>query len=533
MEYYNVDDDYRVKYPTPKYRFFTFPLSLLDDLEVTIRTCIAIACLGVICLYEEEQTVLDEYPLCFLMLVVAVALSLVPFAGAVFSHGVSFMWGAFLGLLGVLLVVEILGAKIEDTIVPFPATQTCIASPVVAPASQVPVTIPIPPFNATTIFIDLEGNLSDPSPYWLSVLIFVGTSFFVFVGESQFFILGSTIVYNFYLATWYTATQTALQPIPDTEDFFLYTRSILIGVAVTIASFLLPLPRLIPTFIPQPRFGCSLIFSQLGSISKKLSDNFVDITTLFLHLHNPSEDKRKVQALTNARFLLLYGILDNCAEILRKLLKVLKLAAQYEPMWLPLPLPRLTTVNRVKDTIREYQTLLFYQDAMLRSLRTYANHASSGVVELPQKLQELVKEFADDVSKLGNFHYQGNPFFCCYDKMSLNIDWDSYSSRFKEITNDFKQHGVAEDEIDKAARLFSLGFHTYFFWCMHGVSVSADKLDKLRHIHETRVLGLLLVLIDWPLHIFGWVLEYLMGVIKLFKEIFLVLNYRIFRVFRP
>ena len=540
MDTLTCDDDFRVKYPTPHFSLFRFPLSILDDFEVALRTAIAIGAAVAICVYEDTETVVEEFPLCFLMAIVCLALSLVPFVGAVISHGMSFLWGALLGTFAVLLVVEILGSDTDSTLVSVPAATTCIAPPIFLPRNTtVPTTIPIIPFNATTVYIDVEGDYSDPSKYGLGALIFLGTFLFVFFGESQFFILGSCISYNLYLAYWYGATQTPLRPIPDTGDFFKFTRTILIGVSIALASFLLPLPRAIPTFIPQPRFASSVIFTQLGSISKKLGDNFVDIVTLFDKIHDPDIELniKNIQAITNARFLLLNAVLNGCNAILRKLIILLKFAAQYEPIWFPLPLPHFTTVSRIRDIIREYQILILYQSTMLRAMKIYANTTQSKPVALPKELRDLISEFSKDVGKIGNFHYQGNPFFCIYDETGLNIDWDGYREKFINTISDVhgKYYGGDGEGLNpnyngggidsnsnaiNSGKLFNLGFHVYFFWCLSGVCSTVIEIEKLRKLPNNRLMGIFLVLIDWPLHLLGWGIEYILNIFKVFIELF-------------
>lgn len=514
-----VSHDYNVKYPKASYGT-QINLTIIDDMEVAIRTTIGVVAAGCICLYEDDQKVIDEFPACFLMLVAVMALSLVPFAGAALSHGASFIWGGFLGTIGVIIVIEILGSDVENITVPFEAAQTCIYSPnplVIPQGTPLPAIIPIPPFNATSIFVDLPGDVADPSPYWLGVLIVVGTFFFVFIGQSKFFILGSVIAFDFYLATWYTATQSPLRPIPDTDDFFLTTRTMLIGVGLGIAVFVLPLPKLFPTFVPQPRFGSSIIFFQLTQISKKLSDNFEDIISLFEFMHQ-CNNKQQMLSVTKARILLARKILDNAGGVLRKLILVLKLSAQYEPMWLPLPFPHFITVNRLKEMINSYQALIIYEDAMLRSLENYASQARYNP-EVSVECISLLKEFSEDVKSLTKFHVIGNPFFCTYsDDVRENIE--RHYEEFKKLADDHfaekAQH--PDDSISREAKLLSLGFHTYFAWCIYGVSQSVVKIEKLRRLPDNKLLGIFLVLIDWPLHLLGWSLEYFMNIFSFLKE---------------
>ena len=215
-------EGFEIKYPKASFGFI-FPLKFFDDFEVALRTTIAILCTAAICLYEEDEKVIDEFPLCFLMIIIAFALSLVPFAGAILSHGMSFMWGAFLATVAVIVVVEILGNDYDTIVVSVPSgVSSCIYSPnpiVVPQGSLLPVTIPIPPFSPTPVFVDRDGFQSDPSPYLLGFFILLGTFMFVYVGESKFFILGSVIVYDFYLATWYTSTQGSF--------FFIFFLSLL------------------------------------------------------------------------------------------------------------------------------------------------------------------------------------------------------------------------------------------------------------------------------------------------------------------
>ena len=519
---------YHTRFPKRGWGFL-IPLTLVDDLEVAVRTTIGVVGLAALCLYEDQLVVKDEYPLCFMAMVVVLALSLIPYAGGVLSSGASFLWGAFLGTIAVIVVTKILGDEIEDTLVPFPGPMKCIRPPIFVPSNTtLPANITVPVFNATQIFVDLPGTLGDPSAVGLGFLIAFGTFLFVFLGESKFFILGSCIVYNLYLATWYSATQAPLRPIPGIDIWFRQTRTILLGAGVALAVFLIPLPRILPTFIPQPRFACSVIFLQLGRVSKQLGNNLQDISHLYRFIHSESDtqsslSRRQTRAIACGRLLLMQAVLDNSLDTLRKLLKLLKLAAQYEPLWFPLPIPHLTTVNRVKESIHSFQALTIYQGAMIRALERYVE-ASNGEIfpSVPPDLLQLIDEFSVTVQgHLGGFHYQGNPFFCTYDVEEINSNLSQYSERFQEIAkNQLSTHPHANSSGDRKKRLMNAGFHTYFFWSLHGVSDSIKEIERLRKLPPNRALGLFLVLIDWPLHLIGWVVEYILMVAKGLLDVF-------------
>ena len=524
-------------YPKPGLYGFHFPLKALDDVEVAVRTTAAVLILASFCLYTDTEDLPDKFPVCFLMMVVAVALSMVPFVGAIISHGLSWGLGSLLAAIAAMIVINILGTDTETgyrTV----NVQKCILPPIYVPSNfTVPGNITIPPFNTTFIPVDVPGLVGDPSPYGYAVLIFVGTFFFSYVADSKFFLLGSTISFNFYLALWYTGMKDPLRTEIDEIDFLTYTRTTCIGIGITLGCFLLPLPRILPTFVPQPRLSSSLTFLQLAAVAKTTSKTLNDLISIAV-----SCNERKY-VMNDQRLVIIERILSENFALLSKLEKLMAFSTRYEPVWFPTPILRCTTVKNVAKSIRLYKKLIIYQMAMVQALNEYTlkKKPIENLRTFPPKIIELFEAVGEHIQNtIGSPHIHGSPFCCFYSKNKESEQtWQQFEADFEAATNScfnsfqnrLSQYSLGKNESEVAFNekhmkvLMTVGFQTYFMFCLYGSSLIYRRIENLRILPEdqSKWKSILLVIIDWPLNLLFWVISYFKAPYYSIKEVIQVL----------
>ena len=190
-------------------------------------------------------------------------------------------------------------------------------------------------------------------------------------------------------------------------------------------------------------------------------------------------------------------------ELLRKLLKLIKFAAQYEILWLPLPFPHFSTISRILKTIDGYRGICLFQRAMIRSIQLYIKHNKGQPFQIPKDFEDFLDEFNIEVSKLGDFHILGNPFYCKYDN-NIKVHWDSFSEKFNTMAHEFfgqVDFSIVEGS-SKPSKFISIGFPSYFFFCMRGMCDNIINIEKLRKLPKNRILGVSFLFLQIGLFIY-------------------------------
>ena len=434
------------------------PLMLFEELDITIRYTLFIAAFTGLYLYDTEWSKAN-LPLIYIGLNIVTMFSRIPFLGGYVSYSISFIMGSLVSIAIVILLTYIVGHSSDPVTYLQPTGNfTCIYSPLTETYTAIPITFPV------------IGDLGDPNTVLLAFLLFIGTFLLTHFGRSVVWVKGAVITLNLYTAIWYLGNVDQTVPIADNLQFLKYLRTTVIGIGFFLVCLLIPLPKLFPTFLPQPRVSTTTILVGLGkcqadyaNICSELIDHYrrLIIDQNAENKHYSDKKKRRyadhmsyqhIASVPLSSKLFMKEKLEEITETILKLRFLYKESGRWEAFWWTLPFPHCIGGKSINRFLSEFKVAVFHAKMMVRALDDIHYRTDNDVTITPENAEQIDRIMTNSdrfIQKSFNVSQnferccsRGNALGCCYFGDTDDQEYNELCSDIESLLQEQKDFSV-------------------------------------------------------------------------------------------